>query len=326
MRAWQIPALAVAALTLAPLAVVAVSFLQPATADWAHISTWVLPEVTRNTLWLVVTVGAATLVIGSAAGWLTAVCEFPGRRFFAWALLLPLAMPGYVIAVALSGVFAWGGPLGTWLRGHGLALPDLSAGVAAACCLVLTLYPYVFLLARQAFMTQGLSSLEVAQSLGMSRWQGFRRVSLPLARPWLAAGVTLVCMETMADFGTVKVFNFDTYTTAIYGAWFELFSLNAALQMSVLLLLLVVAALGLERLVRRRRPARRSSAACCSSPRSRCRRRSCWSGRPRRSTASSAFATSNTSGRAWCWRRWPRSSSRRWACCSATASDARRAA
>ena len=111
MRIWHIAALAIATLTLAPLAVVAASFLQPAGEDWAHLSTWVLPEVTRNTIWLVAVVGAATLVLGGAAAWLTAVCEFPGRRFFGWALLLPLAMPGYVIAFALSGVFAYGGPL-----------------------------------------------------------------------------------------------------------------------------------------------------------------------------------------------------------------------
>lgn len=250
MRIWHIAALAIAALTLAPLAVVAASFLQPAGDDWAHLSTYVLPEVTRNTVWLVVVVGAATLVLGGAAAWLTAVCDFPGRRFFAWALLLPLAMPGYVIAFALSGFFAYGGPLATTMREAGFPLPEFSAGTAAACCLALTLYPYVFLLARQAFQTQGLRSIEVAQSLGMSRWKGFRRVSLPLARPWLAAGVALVGMETMADFGTVKVFNFDTYTTAIYGAWFELFSLSAALQMSVLLLMLVVLALALERFAR----------------------------------------------------------------------------
>ena len=109
-----------------------------------------------------------------------------------------------------------------------LAAEQGLAGVAAACCLSLTLYPYVYLLARQAFGTQGIASLEVAQSLGMSRARGFRRVALPLARPWLAAGVALVCMDTMADFGTVKVFNFDTYTTAIYGAWFALFSLSDA--------------------------------------------------------------------------------------------------
>ncbi|MEO0347331.1 MAG: iron ABC transporter permease [Pseudomonadota bacterium] len=249
MRLWTLPALAIAALTLAPLGVVAASFLTPS-GEWGHLSRYVLPEVTANTVWLVVVVGLASLVLGAVAGWLTSVCEFPGRRFFSWALLLPLAMPGYVIAFALSGFFAYSAPLPSTLRDLGLALPDPSAGVAAACCLSLTLYPYVYLLARQAFRTQGIASLEVAQSLGMSRLQGFRRVALPLARPWLAAGVALVCMDTMADFGTVKVFNFDTYTTAIYGAWFELFSLSAALQMSVLLMLLVVVALSLERWAR----------------------------------------------------------------------------
>lgn len=236
---------------LAPLAVVAGSFLYPAGDVWQHIASFVLPRVTLNTIALTLTVGIATLLLGTATAWLTAVCVFPGRRFFGWALLLPLAMPGYVIAFALAGVFDYGGPVASVFRDRlGIALPELTAGAASAACLTLALYPYVFLLARQAFLSQGLRSLEVAQSLGMSRGQGLRRVALPMARPWLATGVTLVGMETLADFGTVKVFNFDTFTTAIYSAWFGLFSLTAALQMSVMLLGLVVVALSMERLFR----------------------------------------------------------------------------
>ena len=133
------------------------------------------------------------------------------------------------------------------LAGDGFALPSPGAGGAAAICLTLTLYPYVYLLARQAFVTQGTRGLEVAQSLGMSRREGFRRVSLPMARPWIASGAALAMMEALADFGTVKVFNFDTFTTAIYSAWYGLQSLDAALQMSVVLMIFVFVALLLER-------------------------------------------------------------------------------
>lgn len=252
-RIWQAITLGIALLMLAPIIVAVGSVLTPAGDVWIHITTYVLPRVTVNTVVLAVSVATVTLVLGASAGWLTAVCDFPGRRFFSWSLMLPLAMPGYVIAFALSGVFEYGSPLAGSMRSMGIVLPAVSAGVASALCLSLTLYPYVFLLARQAFLTQGARSLEVAQSLGMSRREGFFRVSLSLARPWLVAGVALVVMETLADFGTVKVFNFDTFTTAIYSAWFGLFSLTAALQMSVMLLLLVVIALMLERYARGQR-------------------------------------------------------------------------
>lgn len=232
---------------LLPIAVAVGSVFTPAGEVWSHIAEFVLPRVVANTVWLTVSVALTTLLLGAAAAWLTATCEFPGRRWLGWALLLPLAMPGYVIAFALTGIFEYGAPLSSYLRESlAVELPRFSAGVASTICLSLTLYPYVYLLARQAFLTQGIRSLEVAQSLGMTRRRGFFRVALPMARPWLAAGVALVCMETLADFGTVKVFNFDTFTTAIYSAWFGLFSLTAALQMSVMLLVLVLVALTLE--------------------------------------------------------------------------------
>ncbi|MFK8052226.1 MAG: ABC transporter permease [Woeseiaceae bacterium] len=252
-RFWQLLALTIAGVMLAPVFVALGSVFSSAGEVWQHISVYVLPRVALNTLLLVVAVALMTLLIGTVAGWLTAVCEFPGRRFFAWSLMLPLAIPGYVIAFALAGIFQYGAPLATGLRSLGIELPEFNAGSASALCLALTLYPYVFLLARQAFMTQGAQGLEVAQSLGMSKTRGFFMVALPLARPWLVAGVALVIMETLADFGTVKVFNFDTFTTAIYSAWFGLFSLTAALQMSVMLLALVLVALVLERRARGQR-------------------------------------------------------------------------
>lgn len=247
-RIWQSVAVIIALTMTAPLLVAVASLAAPAGDVWAHLSRFVLPRVIPNTIGLTVAVGLLALIVGGTVAWLCAVCEFPGRRHFSWSLMLPLAMPGYVIAFALAGVFGYAGPISSGLRDtFGWPLPDFNAATASAVCLTLTLYPYVFLLARQAFASQGVRALEVAESCGLSRWQGFLRVSLPMARPWLAAGTALVAMETLADFGTVKVFNFDTFTTAIYSAWFSLFSLTAALQMSVMLLLLVMLALWLER-------------------------------------------------------------------------------
>lgn len=243
----------IAAIAALPIGVTLASVFLPAGDAWEHIVDHVLARVLVNTLFLVCAVGVATTILGVSLAWLTAVCEFPGRRLFSWLLLLPLAVPGYVLAVALGGFFEFQGPLRQFLATLGLSVtswPSPGGGTASALCLSLTLYPYVYLLTRQAFVTQGLTGFEVAQSLGFSPWRSFFKVSIPLARPWIVGGVTLVLMETLADFGTVKVFNFDTLTTAIYSAWYGLFSLTAALQLAAVLIVLVVLALVLERRVR----------------------------------------------------------------------------
>jgi len=242
-------------MTATPLAVAVASLFSPDQAVWAHLAEHVLPRVLVNTLWLVLAVSALTAVIGASLAWLTAACEFPGRRFFNWALLLPLAVPGYVLAFALAGLFEYTGTVQTALRGafgDGAGLPGLGARAASILTLTLALFPYVYLIARHAFATQGVRGLEVAQSVGMTPARGFRRVALPMARPWIAAGVALVAMETLADFGTVSVFNYDTFTTAIYQAWFSLFSLDAALQLASVLVLLVAVAVATERRFRGR--------------------------------------------------------------------------
>ena len=231
------------------------SLLNPDRAVWEHLAQHVLPRVLVNTAWLVAAVSVLTGVIGASLAWLTAACEFPGRRFFNWALLLPLAVPGYVLAFALAGLFEHTGTVQTAMRhafGEAAGLPEIGARAASIATLTLALFPYVYLIARHAFATQGVRGLEVARSMGMSPIKGFQRVSLPMARPWIAAGVALVAMETLADFGTVSVFNYDTFTTAIYQAWFALFSLDAALQLASMLLLLVALAVVTERRFRGR--------------------------------------------------------------------------
>lgn len=254
-RGWLVVAGLIAAMTATPLAVAVASLFSPDQAVWGHLAEHVLPRVLVNTLWLVLAVSGLTAVIGASLAWLTAACEFPGRRFFNWALLLPLAVPGYVLAFALAGLFEYTGTVQTALRGtfgDAAGLPDFGARAASTLTLTLALFPYVYLIARHAFATQGVRGLEVAQSVGMTPAQGFRRVALPMARPWIAAGVALVAMETLADFGTVSVFNYDTFTTAIYQAWFALFSLDAALQLASVLVLLVAVAVVTERRFRGR--------------------------------------------------------------------------
>jgi iron(III) transport system permease protein len=240
-RAARLFILAIAFLVLVPIAVIVSSLTRPETEILGHLANFVLPGLLTNTFWLILGVGIGVALLGTSLAWFTAVYAFPGRAFFSWALLLPLALPAYVSAFVAIGLLDFTGPVQTALRGIGVDLRVLEirsrGGVIAV--MVLALYPYVYLIARNAFLTQGRAALETAQSLGLPRWKGFFLVALPMARPWIAAGVTLALMETLADFGTVSVFNYDTFTTAIYKAWFSLFSLPAASQLASLLILFV---------------------------------------------------------------------------------------
>ena len=199
---------------------------------------------------------SGTALLGVSLAWFTAVCEFPGRKFFSWALLLPLAIPAYVTAFVALGLFDYIGPVQTALRawlGPDLAwFPNVRGRLGVIIVMILAFYPYVYLLARNAFLTQGRRSLEAAQSLGFNRTQGFFKLALPMARPWIAGGVMLALMETLADFGTVAVFNYDTFTTAIYKAWFGMFSLTAASQLASLLIVIVFVMMVVEQQFRSR--------------------------------------------------------------------------
>jgi len=224
-------------------------------ALWAHLTEHVLARVTVNTVVLVVGVVAIAVALGTSLAWLTAACDFPGRGFFAWALLLPMAMPAYVLAFVAVATLDYAGAVPTALRGlfgAGFAVPPIRSTGGVIAVLGLASYPYVYLMARGAFLTHGARSLEVAQTLGFGPWSGLLRVAVPLARPWLAGGAALVAMETLADFGAVSVFNFDTYTTAIYKAWYGLFSIETALGLAILLLAFVALVLALERFARGR--------------------------------------------------------------------------
>jgi iron(III) transport system permease protein len=243
---WTLLALAVALPTLVPLVVTGTALIAPDPRLWTHLFDHVLPDVVANTAWLLLGVGLGTAVVGTVLAALVALCEFPGRRVFAWALLLPLAMPTYVLAVAAVGLLDYAGPVATVLREWGVGFPEIRSRGGIILVMTLALYPYVYLIARTAFASQGLRAFEAARSLGMSPLQAFLRASLPLARPWIAGGTVLVLMETLADFGAVAAFNYDTFTTAIYKAWFGMFSVDAALQIASVLLLVVLVLVALE--------------------------------------------------------------------------------
>lgn len=223
---------------------------------WDHLAETILGDLLLNTLILTTGVGAGVLILGVGLAWLTVMCEFPGRRFFDWALMLPLAIPPYVLAFAALGLLDFSGPVQRALSAlfgpRGYWFPEVRSAGGVVAVLTLVLYPYVYMLARGAFLTQGRKVIDAARILGRTPWGAFRSAALPMARPAIAAGCALALMETLADFGAVSIFNFDTFTTAIYKAWFGLFNLTAAAQLSSLLLLFVATALVMERRMRGR--------------------------------------------------------------------------
>ncbi|MFM1989588.1 MAG: hypothetical protein RJA99_2545 [Pseudomonadota bacterium] len=247
-------ACAVAAAVVAPLVALAWVALQPTGADaLLHLVQTVLPRYTLTSLLLVVQVAACVTLLGVGAGWLVAAYEFPGRRLLEVALILPLAMPAFVLAYAYTDFLDTSGPLQTWLRavtGRSMAdwwFPPVRSLPGAALFLSLALYPYVYMLARNAFAERNASLAEAARSLGLPAAQVWWRVTWPVARPAVAAGLTLVAMETLADFGTVNFFAVDTFSAGIYRAWQGLGDRAAAARLALVLLAAVLVLVWLER-------------------------------------------------------------------------------
>jgi iron(III) transport system permease protein len=213
---------------------------------WLHYTSTVLPGYLWNSLLLGSAVALIASTIGVACAWQIERYEFPGRRFLSWALLLPMAMPAYVAAYAMTDYFQFSGPLQSalretfgWKKGD-YWFPEPASMQGAIAAFSLTLYPYVYLLARNAFSERGTELFEAARTLGLNRSQAWRRAVVPVARPAVAAGALLVVMETLADFGTVSYFGVETFTTGIYRAWQNMGDLAAAAQLALVLLFVVL--------------------------------------------------------------------------------------
>ncbi|MBI3055891.1 MAG: iron ABC transporter permease [Betaproteobacteria bacterium] len=232
----------IAVLLAVPVVVVLANVFMPSEGTWAHLAGTVLPEYVANTLWLLAGVGGMVIFGGVATAWLVTMCRFPGQRLFEWTLILPLAMPAYIMAYAYTDFLQFSGPLQTWLReltgwqAREYWFPEIRSVEGAIAMLGLVLYPYVYLVVRAAFLEQSVGIIEVGRTLGYGAWSSFFRLALPLARPAIAAGTTLALMETLADFGTVSYFAVPTFTTGIYHAWLSLGDRVAAAQLSALLL------------------------------------------------------------------------------------------
>ncbi|MEN9260122.1 MAG: iron ABC transporter permease [Thermostichus sp. HHBFW_bins_43] len=258
LNGWALLTLVLTGLILVPTLTVLLSWLVDERQVWEHLAGTVLGLYVRNSLLLMVGVAAGVILVGSGTAWLVTMCQFPGRAWLEWMLVLPLAAPTYVLAYAYTDFLQVTGGFQIWLRritGWGIGdywFPNIRSLWGATLLLILTLYPYVYLAARLAFQEQSVACLEVSRSLGYGPWASFRRVALPLARPGIVAGALLALMETLNDFGTVSYFGVDTFTTGIYRIWTALGNPVAAAQLSALLLVLVLLLMVGEQTLRRR--------------------------------------------------------------------------
>jgi iron(III) transport system permease protein len=222
---------------------------------WAHMVRHVLPFSIRDTALLTAGVAVAVALIGTLLAALTAFCEFPGRRLFQWAAVLPLAFPTYLSAYIYVELLDASGPLQTWGRAAlspDFRLPEIRSTGGAIAIFALVLFPYVYLPARVAFARQSADFIEVARTLGTGRFEAFRRVNLPLARPAIAGGIALALMETLSDIGAAEYLGVRTLAVTIYTTWLSRGSIAVAGQIAILLLMLVIAILLLERALRGR--------------------------------------------------------------------------
>jgi iron(III) transport system permease protein len=269
---WALAAGLVAAVLVLPALAVVAQVFAPSGGVWSHLIETVLPDYALNSLGLALLVAAGTFVIGVGTAWLSVMTVFPGRRWLAYALVLPLAAPAYVVAYAFADLLQAAGPLQSALRdatGWRVGdywFPEIRSLWGAALIFTLTLYPYVYLLARAAFLQQSSAALDVARTLGLGPWRVFFRVALPLARPAIAGGVALALMETLADFGAVSYLSVQTFTTGIYRAWYAMGERAAAGQLAVVLLGFVLLVLALERIGRRGRAIHNSGRASPPHP------------------------------------------------------------
>jgi iron(III) transport system permease protein len=226
---------------------------------WSHLWSTILPELAINSVLLCVLVAFGVVLAGALPAWLVAQFDFPGRRWLEWLLVLPLAVPAYVMAYAYTDALQYAGPLQSlmrdifgWQSRLDYWFPEIRSLWGAALVLTLALYPYVYVLSRVAFLEQSASLTEAGRSAGLTRWQVFWRVSLPVGRPAIAAGATLALMETLADFGTVSFFGVPTFTTAIFKTWFSQGQLAIAAQLAGVLLMAALLLLWLEHRLRNR--------------------------------------------------------------------------
>ncbi|MBG79759.1 MAG: iron ABC transporter permease [Phycisphaerae bacterium] len=265
---WVLGSCLAALFVAIPVGVVLASVFRSSDGEWSHLAQTRLGLYASNTAILALSVCALAAVFGISTAWLVTMHRFPGRRLLSWALLLPLAVPAYLSAYALTDLLQFSGPLQTWMRetfnlqAGEYWFPDMRTLGGAITVLAFALYPYVYFAARIAFLEQSRSALEASRTLGRGPFRTFLTVAIPLARPALIGGLLLVLMETVADFGAVDYCAVDTFATGIYRTWFGLESQIAASQLSALLLSVLFLVIGVEWMLRRSNRYHRTAVRC----------------------------------------------------------------
>ncbi|MDX1490265.1 MAG: iron ABC transporter permease [Pseudohongiellaceae bacterium] len=245
-RSVSLAILAICLLLSVPVLTVLSSVFSDSEGVWQHLYETVLGDYVLHSLLLMLGVGVTVLFLGIGPAWLVTMTRFPGSRYLEWALVLPLAMPAYIIAYTYTGLLDVGGPVQAWIRDTfslrfgDYWFPQIRSLGGAITMLAFVLYPYVYLLSRTAFLEQSICVLEVSRTLGASPFKAFTRVAVPLARPAIIAGLSLVLMETLADYGTVQYFGISAFTTGVYRTWFGLGSQSAAAQLAAVLTIFVL--------------------------------------------------------------------------------------
>lgn len=252
-NAWTAFVTVIALLIASPVLFVLSSIFTNSSQVWSHLAATVLPGYLKNSFLLMLGVGLGVFLIGVGTAWLVTMCRFPGSRWFEFLLLLPLAAPAYILAYVYTEWLEFYGPVQSSLRAifgwtavGDYWFPSIRSIGGAIALLILTLYPYVYLLVRVSFLEQATCMLEASRSLGCNPWRSFLTVALPLARPAIMAGLALALMETLNDFGTVQYFGVDTFTTGIYRTWFGMGERVAAAQLAAVLMLFILGLILLE--------------------------------------------------------------------------------
>ncbi len=255
---WIAPSLLITLVILLPLFVIIIEFFRPATEIWNHFISSLVSGYVKNSVVLMAGTALGTFMLGTGTAWLVSMYRFPGRRFFSWALVMPIAIPAYINGYTWAGMLDYTSPLYTFLRNSfgtdtgAYLFVDLLSPKGAILIFSLSLYPYTYLISRAFFINQSAAMLETASSMGRSPWQAFFRVALPMARPAIVAGVTLVLMEVLNDYGLVRYFGVETFTTGIFSAWFAFADRGTALRLAGWLVIIVLLVIMAERFQRGR--------------------------------------------------------------------------
>lgn len=258
LSVWRIVSLAGVAVILLPIFFVFRSIFEAPNENWVQIRQYLIKDYFTQTFQLTLTVAVLTTMLGLSLAWLIAVFDFPGKRFFRWALMLPLAVPPYIAAFTYSTMFSYTGVVQSTLRNQfGIAvnqeLITFSSMRGAVIVFTLFLYPYVYLITKSFLERQSASYIENARLLGRNGWSIFIRIAIPLSRPALAGGVSLVIFEVLSDYGVTSYFGIQTVSTAIFQTWFGMYDVNSAMRLAAWLMIIVMGLFLVEMLLRKRR-------------------------------------------------------------------------